>query len=152
MFKVLLTFVTMIILSPVEGNERELFFVNVEEIKAIAISAAYEKYPDIPDDGLVDGDKHIGLNVRCESALQMKLVKITEEDFQHCSVQLHYDVRDTIFENRYIDQSGGCMLENGAEGIAVLVYSDGSTIVSRRGLNTSKGLVECTEDFEHLSK
>ena len=151
-FKALSTIVALIFASSAQPHESELFFVNVDEIRVIAIQAAYEKYPDIPTDGLVEEVRYSGLSVNCESALKVKLVKSTEEEFQHCSVQLHYDIRSTIFEDRYIDDAGTCMITKGSESIDVLVYSDGSTIVGRPSLGTSKGSVECTEDFENLSE
>ncbi len=152
MFKLLSTFVALIFASSAQPQESELFFVNTDEIREIAIRAAYEKYPDIPPDGLVEEMRYVGLSVNCESALKMKLVKTAEEDFQHCSVQLKYNIRSTIFEDKYIDDTGMCMIAKGSESIHVLVYSDGSTTIGRPSLGTSKGSVECTEDFESLSE
>ena len=152
MVKTYSTFAALLFASSVHSHVNELFFVNVEEIREIAIAAVYEKFPEYPLGEIIE-NKHLDeLNVRCESALSMKLVETFEEDYQHCSVQLRYDIQSTKFENKYVDDNDLCMVSSGSESISVLVYSDGSTIVSRPGMGTSTGSVECTEEFEGLSK
>jgi hypothetical protein len=135
----------------IRAHEDEVFFVNPERIREIAINAVYEKYPDIPMDGLAEGRGNKSVSVSCRSASEMELVSSESEDFQHCSVSLLYHIKSTMIVEKFIDEHGLCRTELESERVGVQVFSDGSTIVTRRpGTGKSSNSETCTEEHEGI--
>jgi len=135
-----------------QADDGTLFSIDDERIKAIAREAAYEGYPEILPEDLLNRMPNGMFVIWCWSAAELGYVTNLEEDVYNCYASVEYKIEGTEKHYKFMNDDGRCISQGESEGFQVKVYPDGSTEVGPRWLGTGNSVDECTDEYEGWSE
>lgn len=148
-FRLLLS-VCLFAFSTYGWTKNSFFFVDTAGLLQVAIDAAYQKHPEIPEGGLVARSGDISLH--CSPEDWWPAVNTASQEYPgqrqakpQCQAHVSFLIRSTIKRDMVAASDGRCTIHREYETVNVHIYEDGTTTVSRGSGKEDNSGAECIE-------